>query len=161
MFSSLKQELQTQPWLPILAAGVVMGVTMVLTEIIPMAALVFAGSLESFLPVGISMTMLSAAVVGSVLAMRSSFVGLIAFPLAEQVTILGAMAGAIAQSMPATATREDTLLTIIVAIALSSLLTGAFLFALGHFKLGELIRFLPYPVVGGFLAGIGFFDHQW
>ena len=27
--------------------------------------------------------------------------------------------------------------------------------ALGLFKLGNLIRFIPYPVIGGFLAGAG------
>lgn len=156
MLSSLKQELQTQDWLPSLTVGTMLGVIMVLTEIIPMAALVFHGPLEQFLPVGISITLLSAAIVGIVLSLRSSFVGLLAFPVAEQVTILGTLAVGVAQAMPETATREDTLLTIVAAITLSSLLTGAFLFALGQFKLGELIRFLPYPVVGGFLAGLGF-----
>ncbi|MBC7482682.1 MAG: hypothetical protein H7337_12460, partial [Rhizobacter sp.] len=31
----------------------------------------------------------------------------------------------------------------------------AFLFALGHFRMGRLVRFMPYPVVGGTLAGTG------
>src|SRR5262245_54031107 len=34
------------------------------------------------------------------------------------------------------------------------LTAGAFL-ALGAYRRGNLIRFIPYPVVGGFLAGIG------
>ncbi|UBF30414.1 cyclic nucleotide-binding domain-containing protein (plasmid) [Kovacikia minuta CCNUW1] len=155
MVSALKQELQIQSWLPSVAVGLIMGVTMTLTEIIPMAALVFSGQLEPFLPTGISITLLSAAIVGIVLALRSSFVGLLAFPVAEQVTILGTMAAAIARSMSA-ASSEEVLLTIVAAIVVSSLLTGAFLYILGRFKLGELIRFLPYPVVGGFLAGLGY-----
>ncbi len=155
MVSSLKQELQAQSWLPSLTVGGIFGITMTLTEIIPMAALVFSGQLEPFLPTGISITLLSAAVVSMVLALRSSFVGVLAFPLAEQVTILGTMAAAIAHAMP-TAASEDVLATIVAAIVLSSLLTGAFLFLLGRFHLGELIRFLPYPVVGGFLAGLGY-----
>jgi SulP family sulfate permease len=41
------------------------------------------------------------------------------------------------------------------AIALVSLLTGLSLFLLGRLQLGKLIRYIPYPVIGGFLAGSG------
>ena len=41
------------------------------------------------------------------------------------------------------------------AISLTTLLTGLVFWLLGHFRLGGLVRFLPYPVVGGFLAGTG------
>lgn len=51
--SSLKQKLQTQPWISSVKVGVILGVTMSLTEIIPMAALIFSGQLEPFLPTGI------------------------------------------------------------------------------------------------------------
>jgi SulP family sulfate permease len=44
---------------------------------------------------------------------------------------------------------------VLVAIAATTLLTGAFFLVLGFLKLGELVRFIPYPVVGGFLAGTG------
>jgi sulfate permease, SulP family len=156
MLSSFKQDLQEQSWVSILIAGLVAGFTIVLIEIIPMAALVFSGGLDRFLATGISVTLMSAAVLSIVLALRSSFVGVVAFVVAEEATVLGEMAHAITKAMPATATESDTLLTILVAISLSSLLTGAFLWTLGRFKLGELIRFLPYPVVSGFLAGLGY-----
>ena len=42
----------------------------------------------------------------------------------------------------------------LAAIAITSVLTGIGLYVLGRFKLGNLIRFIPYPVVGGFLAGV-------
>jgi SulP family sulfate permease len=41
------------------------------------------------------------------------------------------------------------------AITIASLLTGAAFLALGWFRLGNLIRYIPYPVIGGFLAGTG------
>jgi SulP family sulfate permease len=50
---------------------------------------------------------------------------------------------------------EARLATIVVAVALTTLLTGLFLLGLGIFKLAGLVRFLPYPVAGGFLAGTG------
>jgi len=44
---------------------------------------------------------------------------------------------------------------VLIAIAVSTFLTGGFLLAMGVFKLGGLVRYIPYPVVGGFLAGTG------
>jgi SulP family sulfate permease len=29
------------------------------------------------------------------------------------------------------------------------------LWCVGHFNLGRVVRFLPYPVIGGFMAGTG------
>jgi SulP family sulfate permease len=37
----------------------------------------------------------------------------------------------------------------------TSLLTGLFFLVMGFFKLGWLVRYIPFPVVGGFLAGTG------
>ncbi|MFK7936217.1 MAG: SulP family inorganic anion transporter [Saprospiraceae bacterium] len=37
----------------------------------------------------------------------------------------------------------------------SAIFTGAMLFAFGRFKFGKLVRFLPFPVIRGFLAAIG------
>ena len=50
--------------------------------------------------------------------------------------------------------------TVLVAIGMSTLLTGIVFFALGRFRLGSLIRFIPYPVIGGFLAGSGWILSQ-
>ena len=34
-------------------------------------------------------------------------------------------------------------------------MVGVFFWILGRFKLGKLVRFIPFPVVGGFMAGTG------
>ncbi|MCE2983761.1 MAG: cyclic nucleotide-binding domain-containing protein [Parachlamydia sp.] len=46
--------------------------------------------------------------------------------------------------------------TVLGAIVVSSLLTGLFFLLLGIFKAGKFIRFIPYPVIGGFMAGTGY-----
>ena len=69
--------------------------------------------------------------------------------------ILALVAAAITASMPATASSQEIFLTVVAAIALTTPLTGVFFLALGIFRLDSLIRFIPYPVVGGFLAGTG------
>jgi len=38
----------------------------------------------------------------------------------------------------------------------TTLVTGLFLLLLGRLKLGNLVRYIPYPVTGGFFAGIGY-----
>ncbi len=49
----------------------------------------------------------------------------------------------------------ETFITIAAGLLLSTLLTG-FLFSLvGSFRLAELVRFMPYPVISGFMAGTG------
>lgn len=46
--------------------------------------------------------------------------------------------------------------TIIAAIMVSTVVVGLFLLLLGRLKLGNLVRYIPYPVTGGFFAGIGY-----
>jgi len=46
--------------------------------------------------------------------------------------------------------------TIVVAIMVTTMVTGLFLLLLGRMKLGNLVRYIPYPVTGGFFAGIGY-----
>src|SRR6266487_278427 len=45
--------------------------------------------------------------------------------------------------------------TVGAAIVLTTLATAATFLLLGQFRRGSLVRYLPYPVIGGFLAGTG------
>jgi hypothetical protein len=45
--------------------------------------------------------------------------------------------------------------TVLAAIATCTLVVGLTLFLLGTYRLGNIVRFAPYPVIGGFLAGSG------
>ena len=46
--------------------------------------------------------------------------------------------------------------TIIAAIMVTTVVVSLFLLLLGRLKLGNLVRYIPYPVTGGFFAGIGY-----
>lgn len=153
--TALDNKLQTDKLFPGIVAGLVAGLIATLTDIIPMAAFVFSGTLEPFVATGIGLNLFSSAILGFVIALGSSFKGIIAFPVAEEMATLAVILSAVARQIPSSATPEEVLLTIIGAIALSSLLVGIFLLVVGQLRLGELIRFLPYPVVGGYLAGLG------
>jgi SulP family sulfate permease len=131
-----------------LFAGAMSG-TLVATFSITLAALIFAGKLSDYLPTGIGITLAGAAIIGSIVALTSSFRSVIAAPQENTAVIISLVAASIG------AKSSDPLPTIVAAIALSALLTGAVFLVLGVLRLGSLVRFIPYPVVGGFLAGTG------
>ena len=45
--------------------------------------------------------------------------------------------------------------TIIVSMALAAILCGLFQILFGILKIGKYIRYIPYPVLSGFMSGIG------
>lgn len=152
--SQLLQELQLERLLPSLTAGLVAGVLEVLFAI-SFAALIFSGDLSPFVSAGIGLALFSTAVLTGIVACFSSLPGSVAASQDTPAIILALIAATIAATMPATATADELFLTVLAALALTTLLTGAFYLALGLFNLGRLIRFIPYPVVGGFTAGTG------
>jgi SulP family sulfate permease len=116
--------------------------------------LIFGDRLAPYAGFGITMSLITAILVGGYLALRSGYFGLIAIPQDRIAPILAFLASTIVVGMQDRPT-EEVLGTVVAGIALTSILTGALLFSLGQLKLGNLIRFIPYPVVGGFLAGSG------
>jgi SulP family sulfate permease len=121
---------------------------------ISFAALIFSGDLSQFTGRGIGLTLFGAFAMLLVVALTSSFPAMVATPQDSPAAILAFMAAAIAAAMPS-ASPEEKYFTVVAAITLTSLLNGVIFFALGSFKLGGLVRYIPYPVVGGFLAGTG------
>jgi SulP family sulfate permease len=140
--------------LPSLAAGLLTGLLAIVIAS-SCAALIFSGPLSAHVGSGIAAALLCTFVVGVIGALASSYAGTIATVQTEPVAILAVTAAAIADAMPANAPAEATFSTVMAAIVLASLLTGLFLAMLGIFQLGAFIRFIPYPVIGGFMAGIG------
>ena len=50
---------------------------------------------------------------------------------------------------------DTIIINVLVALSVSTLLTGVLLYGVGALKLGQWLRFIPYPVIGGFLAASG------
>ena len=67
------------------------------------------------------------------------------------------MASALAAALAAEhVTPEVLTATVLLMLTSSAVLTGALVFLLGALKRGRLVRFFPYSVSGGFLAGTGY-----
>lgn len=55
---------------------------------------------------------------------------------------------------------EEILATVLIGLSLFTAMLGGALILIGHLRLASIIRYLPTPVVGGYLAFIGFFCGQ-
>ncbi len=117
--------------------------------------IIFAGPTAASLPIGIGLAFVSAAALGAIMALGGSYKGTVAYTQTQPLVILGLIVGPMAAALHARGADDQILPTILAAVAVASLVCGAFLLTLGSFRLGNLIRYIPFPVMGGFLAGIG------
>jgi len=135
-------------------AGLVVGV-IILTVAISLAALIFSGELAPFLSRGIGLFLFSALVMSVAVSVLSSLPGVTIVPQDSPGALIAVGAAGIASAMAGAETPERIYFTVVAAIILSSLATGLIFYLIGQFKLGNLVRFIPFPVIGGFLAGTG------
>jgi sulfate permease, SulP family len=135
------------------ATGLVIGAVEVVFAA-SFAALVFAGYLEFyFLADGVGLYVGAAALVLALTAWRAGARGIVG---GLQATGAAVMAIVTASAVVhAGGNPRDIFLTAVAATLLATVLSGAVFLWLGSRRRGDLIRFVPYPVVGGFLAGIG------
>lgn len=146
--------LQSGRLLSILTTGLVVGLLEIILAV-SFGTLVFSRSLPAFVPQGIGLVILGMALSGAIIALFTSLPGIVGGSQSAPAVIMAVAVGGIAATIPPGAPTKVIFVTTGAAIALSTALTGLFLLGLGFFRLGSLGRFLPYPVVGGFLAGTG------
>ncbi len=141
--------------LPIISAGVVIGLLQLFMAL-SFAALIFSGALSAYIAEGIGLAIMGTIVAGVIIAVFTSLPGTVGGSQGVPAAITGVMAASIAGSVASSGgSGVESFITVAAAIAVTTLLTGLFFWGLGRFQLGGLVRFLPYPVVGGFLAGTG------
>ena len=150
--TSFRQELRPSRLIPTLTAGLIIGVLEVVLAT-SFAALVFRGDAAIHLPIAIGLSLFAGMAILTTVAFGTSLPGVVGSVQDVTAVILGLITGAITAQTPGAL--HHTFLTLVAVIIVSSLLTGVVLLLLGRLKLGNLIRFVPYPVVGGFLAGTG------
>ncbi len=135
-------------------AGVVIALLNITTAI-SIAALLFAGLPPEFFVTGVTILLLSTAVCALGGTFGSGFAGSIVAPRSGLAPVYAGMIASIAAVMDVNSAEAGLLPTTITAIMIATATTGLVLFVLGQFRLGSLVRYIPYPVMGGFFAGIG------
>jgi SulP family sulfate permease len=117
--------------------------------------MIFSGPLASNLPVGIGYGLISAGIMAIVFAMGSSMPFAIAGPDSKIVAVLATLAAVIAADVTRRGHAADAPATVMFVLIAGTLITGVTLYLFGLFKAGRWIRFVPYPVIAGFMAASG------
>jgi SulP family sulfate permease len=139
--------------LPVASIGLVAGIIQ-LPLVISFAILIFSGDLSSFSTVGIGMVLFGGLIMQVIIALTSSVPGMIGGPQDSPAAIMGLTALSIAANMDG-ASPDAKFITVVMVVILTTILSGLLFVLIGSFKLSRLVRFIPYPVVGGFVAGTG------
>lgn len=137
-----------------LAGGLVCGLIAAMFSI-SAAALLFSSVLTDHIAIAIGICLFGTVVLNIVIAIFSSYAGMVAVSQEVTVLTLAVIAGSIHGALEGLRNEAEILATVIVMVGLATSATGLVLLAMGAFRLGRLIRFIPYPVIGGFLAGMG------
>ena len=123
----------------------------IVTIVLSFAGLVYSGELAGLLPTGAALFLIGAAVMNLIAARWTSIKGAVIVP---QDATTAVVAVSLAALLPAVA-GEARLGTAIAYTAVATIAAGAVMLLLGLFHLGDLVRFVPRPVIGGFLGGTG------
>jgi SulP family sulfate permease len=133
-------------------AGVVSSIVLV-ANIVSFGALMFPGNLHHGVPMAIWAMLIGSCIAGTWIALRTSLPPLttgIDSPTGAVLVLLSATTGS--SVFTATQSAAVAIQTMMLVFTAATVVSGALLFGLGVFRLGAYCRFIPYFVVGGFLA---------
>lgn len=117
-------------------------------------ALIYSGTLEPMLGRGIAAGLITTIVVSVLLALTSSFRPVIGTANSTTGAPLGAVLVGLAPSL-VHLSPSAAMATVYVFIGLTTVAAGLTVAALGSAKLGKIVRFVPFPVVAGFMGVTG------
>ncbi len=132
-------------------AASVLGVTFGLSY----ALLIFAGPLSPYLSYGVAATFISSAVLATFIAVGSSLPFAVGGPDSSTAAVTGILAASLVEHVSAANPAAPLLAPVLITLGLSTIVTGLVLCGLGLTRMGRAIRYVPYPVVGGFLGATG------
>lgn len=137
-------------------AGLVCGILSVVFAL-SSGTLLAHGELAGELGTMVAIALFSAGAMAVATAVLSPIIGQVTTVQAISTVAVVAVAGAAAGGFSGPRAGAGLLATTLVAIGLATALSGAAMWLLGRARLGRIIRFVPYPVFGGFLAITGWY----
>jgi SulP family sulfate permease len=136
-------------------AGLVSSIVLI-ANIVSFGALMFPGELAHGVPIAIWAMLIGSCIAGTWIALRTSLPPLatgIDSPTGAVLVLLSATTGP--SVFAATQSAAVAIQTVMLVFTAATVVAGALLFCIGAFRLGSYCRFIPYFVVGGFLAATG------
>src|SRR3984885_10214549 len=117
--------------------------------------LIFGGPLSPYLSYGVAATFISSAILAGVIAVGSSIPFAVSGPESSTAAMTGILASSVVERIVAANPSAPLLAPILITLAIATILTGLVLCCFGMTRMGRAIRYVPYPVVGGFLGATG------
>ena len=146
--TTLRERILTKRTLLALTVGCVSGIGVVVGEI-ALATLIFSGPLAPYSSQGVGLVLFGCLAACLVIALGSGFLGAVSAPPVPTLIVLAVIGGALSLE-------GDVLFATMVAIiVLCAMATAVITLLIGRFRLANLVRFIPYPVSSGFVAGTG------
>ncbi|MCZ8180218.1 MAG: SulP family inorganic anion transporter [Rhizobium sp.] len=141
------------PFVAPLLFAVIAGIDSLGTSI-AFAALIFSGPLAAGFGTGVGVILLSSIIMALWIALRSRYPSSIGQVQEASIAILATAIAAAAAQLEF-APDDVKVATAFAILGSSAVLTGTVFWLFGLCRFGRLVRFMPYPVVAGFLAGSG------
>jgi SulP family sulfate permease len=117
--------------------------------------LIFGGSLSPYLSYGVAATFISSTILAAVIALGSSLPFAVSGPDSSTAAMTGILASSMVERIVAADPSAPVLPAVLITLAVATVLTGVVLCCFGMTRMGRAIRYVPYPVVGGFLGATG------
>ena len=119
------------------------------------ATVIFAGALAPFMPLLVVILLCGWALLTVFVALTSARAVHVVSLDEQAVVILAAVASLMIVQMGERAATPEGLATMLAVMSLSALTVAFFFWFIGHYRLTRLLELMPYPVICGFMAGIG------
>ena len=148
LISELRTDVRGGKLLPALLCGSVLGATLLVYQM-SVGLIVFSGPLAAFSAQGVSMALFGGFVVCALLALTGGYPGTIGVTFSFSIVLWGTIGATIPAEGPV------LFYTMVATVVVGMAATGLCLLLLGHFRLSGLLRFIPYPVAAGYIAGVG------
>ncbi len=133
-----------------ISAGAIVGLSAVIYSI-SYGALLFSGALATHIGFGITVALITA-IIGALFGLMSEEKTFISGPDSNTISVAAGMLAVLGSlGLPA----PLTLTLALEAVFLTAIISALAFFALAKFKLADLVRYIPFSVMAGFLASTG------
>ena len=146
--SELRTDAGSAKAVPALAAGLTSGLALLVAQV-AYGSLIFSGPLAPYSSQGVGLVLFGNFAACLVIALAGGFRGAISGLSPALVLVMAHVGATIGGS------RETLFVTTVCALAIGAVAAGVCFLAIWRYGLANLVRFVPYSVAAGFIAGIG------
>ena len=144
----LRTDTLSEKAIPALSVGFTTGLGLLVAQI-AYATFIFSGSLAPYSSQGVGLVLFGNFATCLIIAVLGNYRGVISGLSPALILVMAAIGLTIE-------TESDALfVTVVAALMIGAICAGLIFLIVGKFQFSNLVRFIPYPVAGGFVAGIG------